>query len=191
MLAIGYEYDDETRILDASGPGGGFGAAYVMMQSLVYCPFRAAASKSVLQKFRPRETCCNSRRRIAAWCGLGTAEGGYSCTILEARGRRWGRNWTIRKRYAGRNDRRHNANLHLRTTTTLNAGPARLPSQHVTMLGYCASLVLQLEGRFNSSRSSLLQNDKFNDAKPCSNGSINDTLVTLPSFGQVYQARCA
>jgi len=39
------------------------------------------------------------------------------------------------------------------------------------MLGYCREFGVQLEVEVNSSRSSLLQNDKFNDGKAvCSNG---------------------
>src|SRR5207253_10896695 len=56
------------------------------------------------------------------------------------------------------------------------AGPARLPSRHVTMLGYCRELGVQLEVEGNSSRSSLLQNDTFNGGKAVQQRQVvNDT----------------
>src|SRR5260370_16280309 len=57
-----------------------------------------------------------------------------------------------------------------------NAGAAGLASQHGTMLGYCREFGVQLEVEVNSSRSSLLQNDKFNDGKAVQQRQvINDT----------------
>ena len=45
-------------------------------------------------------------------------------------------------------------------------GPARLPSVHGTMLGYCRELKVPLEVEINTSRSTFLQNDKVNGGKP-------------------------
>ena len=57
-----------------------------------------------------------------------------------------------------------------------NLGPARLPSTHWTMLGYCRELGVPLEVEINTSRSTLLQNDKANGGKPVpQRKAINDT----------------
>jgi monoamine oxidase len=57
-----------------------------------------------------------------------------------------------------------------------NLGPARLPSTHWTMLGYVRELGVPLEVEINTTRSSLLQNDKANGGKPViQRKAINDT----------------
>jgi monoamine oxidase len=87
---------------------------------------------------------------------------GWSCTILEARQRPGGRNWSIR------NGTEVDFTDGTRQTCAFeeghyfNAGPARLPSTHHTMLGYCHELGVALEVEVNSSRSALMQSDKLN-----------------------------
>jgi monoamine oxidase len=101
---------------------------------------------------------------------------GYSCTVLEARQRPGGRNWTVR----------NGAKIEFNDGTTqtanwddssyFNAGPARLPSIHKTMLGYCQELGVPLEVEVNTSRSSLLQNDAaFGGTAIEQREAINDT----------------
>jgi monoamine oxidase len=48
----------------------------------------------------------------------------------------------------------------------LNAGPARIPSIHRTMLGYCEELQVPLEVEINTSRSALMQSDDLNGGNP-------------------------
>src|SRR5260221_2133691 len=161
------------------GQVGGFGAAYVMMQSLGLLPLpEAAASKVGLP-----EGSGQGKHVVILGAGIGgmvaaweLQKAGYRCTILEARHRAGGRNWTIR------NGTRVEMTDGTTQTCTFedghyfNAGPARLPSQHATMLGYCRELGVQLEVEVNSSRSSLLQNDKFNGGKAVQQRqAINDT----------------
>jgi monoamine oxidase len=161
------------------GQVGGFGATYVMMQSLGLLPLPEAAASKV----RLPEGSGQGRRVVILGAGIAgmvaaweLQKAGYSCTILEARGRAGGRNWTIR----------NGTRVEMTDGTTqtcsfedghyFNAGPARLPSQHVTMLGYCRELGVQLEVEVNSSRSSLLQNDKFHGGKAVQQRQvINDT----------------
>jgi monoamine oxidase len=91
---------------------------------------------------------------------------GYAVAVLEARSRPGGRNWSVR-----------NGTEVIFTDGTkqsctwedghyLNAGPARLPSIHTTILGYCSELGVPLEVEVNVSRSALLQSDKLNGGKP-------------------------
>ena len=101
---------------------------------------------------------------------------GYSCTVLEARQRPGGRNWTVR----------NGSKIEFKDGTTqtanweddcyFNAGPARLPSIHKTMLGYCRELGVPLEVEVNTSRSSLLQSDAAFGGKAIEQReAINDT----------------
>lgn len=91
---------------------------------------------------------------------------GYECTVLEARERPGGRNWTVRggdtvqfldgMKQTCSWDQGHYQNF----------GPARLPSIHPNILGYCRKLGVELQVEVNSTRSALLQNDKANGGKP-------------------------
>jgi monoamine oxidase len=91
---------------------------------------------------------------------------GYECTVLETRQRPGGRNWTVRG-----GDK---VSFLDGTTQTCswdeghyqNFGPARLPSIHRTMLGYCQKLGVPLEVEVNMTRSAFLQNDNANGGKP-------------------------
>ena len=57
-----------------------------------------------------------------------------------------------------------------------NAGPARLPSHHQAMLGYCRELGVALEVEVNTSRGALLHNPSANGGKPIElRQAINDT----------------
>jgi monoamine oxidase len=47
----------------------------------------------------------------------------------------------------------------------MNAGPARIPSIHRTMLGYCEELGIPLEVEINTSRSALMQSDDLNGGR--------------------------
>jgi len=161
------------------GKVGGFGAAYMMMQSWGLLPLPEAA----VSKVRLRPGSGQGKRIVILGAGIAgmvaaweLEKAGYNCTILEARDRAGGRNWTIR----------NGTRVEMTDGTTqicsfedgnyFNAGPARLPSQHVTMLGYCRELGVQLEVEVNSSRSSLLQNDQFNAGRAVQQRQvINDT----------------
>src|SRR3984957_17792426 len=78
---------------------------------------------------------------------------GYECVVLEARSRPGGRNWTVRG-----GDK---VTFLDGTTQTCswdegnyqNFGPARLPSVHHTILGYCRKLRVELQVEVNMTRS--------------------------------------
>jgi len=91
---------------------------------------------------------------------------GYECTVLEALGRPGGRNWTVRGGDEVVFADGTKQTCHFDPGHYQNFGPGRLPSNHLTMLGYCRKLGVQLEVEINTSRSSLLQNDAANGGKP-------------------------
>jgi monoamine oxidase len=161
------------------GQAGGYSAAFATMQSLGLMPMKGETVK-------PIEAAPGSGKGVKVAVlgggigGLVTAyelkKLGYDVTLLEARERPGGRNWT------GRNGTK--VEFVDGTTQTINweegnyqnLGPARLPSTHWTMLGYCRELGVPLEVEINTSRSTLLQNDKANDGKAVpQRKAINDT----------------
>ena len=101
---------------------------------------------------------------------------GYDCTVLEARGRPGGRNWTVRNGDTveftdGTKQRCTWDDGHYQ-----NFGPARLPSIHPHILGYCRKLGVELQVEVNMSRSEFLQNDNANGGKPIvMRQAVNDT----------------
>jgi monoamine oxidase len=101
---------------------------------------------------------------------------GYLCTVLEARSRPGGRNWTVRGGTKVEFTDGTTQTSEWGPDNYMNAGPARLPSIHKTILGYCKELGVPLEVEVNSSRSSLLVNDGAFGGKPIEQRqAINDT----------------
>jgi monoamine oxidase len=97
---------------------------------------------------------------------------GFRCTILEARDRAGGRNWTIRH-----GTRVEEVGADGRTVTQLcrfdrtpelyfNAGPARLPQHHHAILAYCRTLGVPLEPMVNDNHNALAQSDRVFDGQP-------------------------
>lgn len=164
---------------------GGYGAAYIAMRSMGLLASPSAAST-------PFQIPANSGRGTkVVILGAGIAglvatfemrKAGFDCTVLEARPRPGGRNWTIRK----------GANVEFTDGTVqrcefdegqyFNAGPARIPSLHQTILGYCKELGVSLEVEVNTSRSTLLQSDKAFAGRP-----VEQRQVISDSRGQVAE----
>jgi monoamine oxidase len=151
------------------GRAGGFGATYLIMQSLGLLPIPDSKASTL----RLPETLGKGKTvvilgagisgMVAAWELFKT---GYTCVILEARARAGGRNWTIRNGTRVEMTDGTTQTCSFDEPNYFNAGPARLPSQHVTMLGYCHEFGIPLEVEVNASRSSLLQSDRLNGGKP-------------------------
>lgn len=91
---------------------------------------------------------------------------GFSCTVLEARERPGGRNWSIRNGTKVEFTDGTVQECTWEEGNYLNAGPARLPSIHKVILGYCEELGVPLEVEINTSRSTLMQADALNGGKP-------------------------
>jgi monoamine oxidase len=101
---------------------------------------------------------------------------GFDCTVLEARSRPGGRNWTVRGGDTITFTDGTAQQCAFDPSNYQNVGPARLPSIHHNILGYCRKLGVELQVEVNSSRSSLLQNDAANNGQPMVQRQvINDT----------------
>jgi monoamine oxidase len=167
------------RFLMQVGQAGGFGAAYAMMQSLGLLPILSTKASTIVL---PENS---GKGRSVVILGAGIAglvaawelkKAGYDCTILEARNRAGGRNWTIRNGTRVEMTDGTAETCKFDDGHYFNAGPARLPSQHLTILGYCREFGIPLEVEVNSSRSSLLQCDSLNGGKAVEQRQVmNDT----------------
>ncbi len=91
---------------------------------------------------------------------------GFECTVLEARERPGGRNWTIRNGSTVKFTDGTTQHCSWNKELYFNAGPARIPSIHRTILGYCREFAIPLEVEINTSRSTLLQSDGLNGGRP-------------------------
>jgi monoamine oxidase len=155
--------------LSQVGRAGGLGATYMIMQSLGLLPIPESQA-SVLQL---PENLGKGKTVVILGAGISgmvsaleLSKAGYTCVILEARARAGGRNWTIRNGTRVEMTDGTMQTCGFDEGNYFNAGPARLPSQHVTMLGYCHEFGVPLEVEVNASRSSLLQSDRMNGGKP-------------------------
>ena len=161
------------------GQAGGYGAAFATMQSLGLMPMKG-------QQVTPIQAMPGAGKGVkvvvlgAGIGGLVSAyelrKLGYSVTLLEARERPGGRNWTGRKGTKVEFVDGTTQTIAWEDGNYQNLGPARLPSTHWTMLGYCRELGVPLEVEINTSRSTLLQNDKANGGVPVpQRKAVNDT----------------
>jgi monoamine oxidase len=148
---------------------GGYGAAFVAMRSLGL--LADAQIEPISLDFRPDV----GRGTKVAILGAGIAglvaayelrKLGFECTVLEARDRPGGRNWTIRRGDkvvfvdGARQQCAFDDGLYF------NAGPGRIPSIHRTVLGYCRELSIPIEVEVNTSRGALVQGDRILDQQP-------------------------
>jgi monoamine oxidase len=150
------------------GQAGGYSAAFLTMQSMGLMPRMAEAAM-------PLTVAHGTGKGVKVVILGGGIAGlvaayemkalGYECTVLEARGRPGGRNWTVR----GGDEVVFTDGTKQRCTWDAgnyqNAGPGRLPSIHKTMLGYCRKLGIEMQVEVNTCRSSLLQNDAVNGGR--------------------------
>ena len=162
------------------GQAGGYGATFAAMQRLGLLPIVASAASEV---DLPADAGKGIKVVVLGGgiAGLVSAyelgKAGFQCTLLEARERPGGRNWTVRNRTTVEFiDGTKQTAKYVSGDSYFNAGPARIPSIHKTILGYCKELEVALEVFVNTDRSSLMVSDKAFDGKPVEQRQvINDT----------------
>lgn len=161
------------------GQAGGYSAAFATMQALGLMPAEGVQAEPI----RAEAGAGKGVKVVVLGGGIAGLVSayelkklGYDVVLLEARERPGGRNWT------GRNGARvefvdgTSQTVQWEDGNYQNFGPARLPSTHSTMLGYVRELGVPLEVEINTSRSTLLQNDKANGGRPVpQRKAINDT----------------
>lgn len=161
------------------GQAGGYSAAFVTMQTLGLLPVIESSAEPI---DAPAGVGKGTRIVVIGGGigGLTTAyeakKLGFDVTLLEARHRAGGRAWSAKSGDVVEFIDGTKQPITWSEGLYQNMGPARLPSVHKTMLGYCRELKVPLEVEINTSRSSLLQNDEVNGGKPyLQRKVINDT----------------
>ncbi|MGO4209656.1 flavin monoamine oxidase family protein [Terriglobus sp. 2YAB30_2] len=161
------------------GQAGGFSAAVVTMQALGLMPMKEVEAEQV-----KATTGAGKGVSIVVLgggvAGLVTAyearKLGYNVTVLEARHRPGGRAYSARGGDVLEFVDGTKQNINWAPGLYWNMGPARIPSVHGTILHYVRELKVPMEVCVNTSRSTLLQNDKVNGGKPYTQRKvINDT----------------
>lgn len=140
------------QFLQAVGVSGGAGVLYSTMGALGLAPPAQAAPP-----FRPPSRSDftltgRSAKSVlvlgAGIAGLATAyelgKAGYRVTVLEARDRPGGRNWTVRGGTTETDLDGHTQRARFAGDQYLNAGPARI-AQHMVTLDYCRELGVPIE----------------------------------------------
>ena len=158
---------------------GGYPAAFLTLQTLGLMPMAASAASNL---DLPPDAGKGVKVAVlgAGIAGLVAAyemgKAGFQCTVLEARERPGGRVWTIRSGDSVDTVGEARQTASYAPGNYFNAGAARIPSIHKTILGYCKDLGVPLEVEINTSRSTLLVNDKAFGGKPIEQRqAINDT----------------
>jgi monoamine oxidase len=165
--------------LSRVGQAGGYAAAFATMQSLGLMPMKGQRPTPIAAAPGTGK----GTKVVVLGAGIGGLVSayelhklGYEVTLLEARERPGGRNWTGRKGTVVEFVDGTKQTIDWEEGNYQNLGPARLPSTHWTMLDYCRELSVPLEVEINTSRSTLLQNDKANGGAPIpQRKAINDT----------------
>ena len=157
---------------------GGYRATYLTMQAMGFLPLAAVAEPVALERGGAHGT------KVvilgAGVAGLSAAyelgKAGYDCTVLEARERVGGRNWTIRRGTSIELADGSRQLCDFEPGLYWNAGPARLPSHHQAVLGYCREFGVPLEVEVNTSRGARLLNPAANGGQPIEmRQAVNDT----------------
>jgi monoamine oxidase len=142
--------------LERLGAVGGVGAAYLGMEAMGLLNTPPASAEPFEL---PR---AGSGRKVAV-LGAGIAglvsayelkRAGFDVTVLEARDRVAGRVWTVRGGDRVAQIGRPDQVCTFSEGQYLNAGAARIPASHHTMLGYAKSLGVPLEIMVNANRAS-------------------------------------
>ena len=154
------------QFLTRVGQAGGYSAAFLAMQGLELIDARPARAETV-----KAEAGSGSGVHVVVLgggiAGLVSAYElralGYQVTVLEARNRPGGRNYTVRGGDTVVLDDGLTQRCEWMPGHYQNFGPARLPTIHPNILGYCRKLGVELQVEVNMSRSAHLQNDKAMD----------------------------
>jgi len=146
----------------------GLGAAFLSMQALGLASTLFAQTAPVLP---PRLG--HGTRVIILGAGIAglvmtyrLERAGFAVTLVEARHRTGGRNWTLRCGDKVEMIGETEQIVGFSQGMYFNAGPARIPSHHQGLLGYCKLLGVQLEVEVNFTNSALLQSDSVFGGKP-------------------------
>jgi monoamine oxidase len=192
--------------LRAVGASGGAGALLATMGALGLAPTAAQAAPPFRAPERSDFTLTGrSARRVivlgAGIAGLTTAyelgKAGYDCTVLEARGRTGGRNFTVRGGTEQTDLDGYTQRAQFSPGIYMNAGPARIAQWMVT-LDYCRELGVPVEVFTNQNASAFIYNEsagmtpgnpvRYREAKADVYGYVSELLAKATDQGALDAA---
>ncbi|MHC3425865.1 flavin monoamine oxidase family protein [Streptomyces sp. DT18] len=153
------------------GATGGAGVMFATMGALGLAPDAAAAARHEPDFTAPRTGDFTLRGKAAAKvvvigggiAGLASAyelgKAGYDCTVLEARERTGGRNFTVRGGDTTVDLNGHRQTARFSKGQYMNAGPGRIAQWMIT-LDYCRELGVPIEVFTNTNASAYLYNEQ-------------------------------
>lgn len=161
------------------GQLGGYSATFATMQALGLLPMKAEAPVTV----QAAAGVGKGKKIVVAGAGVAglvtayeAKKLGYEVVVLEPMHRAGGRVWTGRQGDTIEFVDGTKQTIEWTKGLYQNMGAGRLPSIHGTTLGYVREFGIPMEVEVNTSRSTLLQNDKVNGGKAYTQRKvINDT----------------
>ena len=194
------------RFLQSVGVSGGAGALFATMGALGLAPAEAAPAPPFRPPSRSDFTLRGRAARKVVILGGGIAglasayelgKAGYDCTVLEARGRAGGRNFTVR---GGTTETDLDGNTQRASFSDgiyLNAGPARIAQWMVT-LDYCRELGVPIQVFTNQNADALIYNEstgagpmRYRTAKADVYGYVSELLAKATDQGALDAALTA
>jgi monoamine oxidase len=186
--------------LRAVGVSGGAGALFATMGALGLAPSAEAAVSTAFRAPQRSDFTLTGRsgaRVVILGGGIGglasayeLGKAGYDCTVLEARGRTGGRNFTVRGGTAETDLDGHTQQAGFSDGVYFNAGPARLAQWMVT-LDYCRELGVPVEVFTNSNADAWIYNEsagmkapqRYRTAKADVYGYVSELLAKATDQG--------
>jgi monoamine oxidase len=155
------------------GAAGGSGALYQAAATIGLIPDVAEGGPVSL----PPLARTDGERVVILGAGIGgltaaleLSRAGYDCVILEASHRAGGRNMTLRAgSIIDEIGARRVCEFDDHPDLYFNAGPARIPSTHQRLVGYCRELEVPLQPFVNENRNAWIQDDRMLGGRPIRN----------------------
>ncbi len=170
---------NRRTLLARLGVLGGAAAMYDAMSALgLIAPVQAYSGPPRISSLQQRKSVAILGGGIAGLCcAYELTKAGYDCTLLEARERVGGRNFTARRgQKLLEYDSTQVCDFDEEPDLYFNCGPARIPGHHLALLGYCKELGIPLEVFVNDNRMALLHSRAAFDGKPQRQGRVlNDS----------------
>ncbi len=191
------------QFLRQVGTVGGAGVLYGTMGGLGLAPAASAAPFVPPQTSDFSLTGRSAKKVVvlgAGVAGLATAyelgKAGYDVTVLEARQRPGGRNWTVRGGTTETYLDDETQTARFAAGQYLNAGPARIPQHHTTM-EYCRELGVELQAFVNANAQAYYYNEnvgalsgtkiRHREAKADVYGYVSELLAKATDQGALDQ----